>query len=124
MIGFAYFVYAVLKEDRNQITIATILIGFFSLPIMFISYELLVALTPTIGEAMSCGLLNSAGNFFAFVLIAALTPYLQKSTQALSATVMFVMGLLMVIELILICLVRIDPGKTQETELQPTKETE
>ena len=80
MIGFAYFVYAVLKEDRNQITIATILIGFFSLPIMFISYELLVALTPTIGEAMSCGILNSLANFSAFLMVLAVTPFLKKET--------------------------------------------
>jgi len=79
LLTFIYFILAVtLTKSRAQLVIATCLMGFVSIPIFFLAYELLVALTPHIGEAMSCGILNTFANVFGFVLIIIATAFLKN----------------------------------------------
>ena len=78
LISFVLFTQSVINKNAQQTAIFTSLIGFFSMPVMFISYELLVSLTPTIGEAMSCGVLNSIANITCFAIVTALTPVLSQ----------------------------------------------
>jgi hypothetical protein len=97
-----------MSKDAQHTAIFTSLVGFFSMPVMFISYELLVSLTPTIGEAMSCGVLNSIANISCFVALTALTPVLQIQSKLYTDAVMAFMALILIISLALIWQVKID----------------
>lgn len=105
---FVFFAQSVMSKDAQHTAIFTSLVGFFSMPVMFISYELLVSLTPTIGEAMSCGVLNSIANISCFVALTALTPVLQIQSKLYTDAVMAFMALILIISLALIWQVKID----------------
>ena len=75
-LSFCCFILSVRTAKKTFILVSTCLVGFSITPLMFMSFELLVYLTPNIGEAMSCGILNTSINFFSFCIIQASTPFL------------------------------------------------
>jgi hypothetical protein len=106
LISFLGFILATLNTNKFLISTAISFIGFFSSPICFIGYELLVGLTPKIGEAMSCGLLNSLFNLSSFLTVATVTPFLQQKTKINAIIIMSSLGLSLLIALFLIWLVK------------------
>jgi hypothetical protein len=76
LVAISYFLIACLMTSRSQMLISTCLMGFSSYPAFFISYELVVGLSPGIGEAMSCGILNTYANAGGFIVILVATFYL------------------------------------------------
>lgn len=85
---------------------ATCLIGATGAPIFFIAYELLVGLTPGIGEAMSCGILNSAAGGLSFLVIMLATYFLSKGTKRDSITVMVILAAQLVLGILLLLCVK------------------
>ena len=73
-----YFMAAVFMSSEAQILLASGLIGFLNLPIYVLGYELAVAqavaINKNIGEALSCGMINTLTNFLGFVMILVMTP--------------------------------------------------
>jgi hypothetical protein len=68
--------------------------GFVSVPIIMISYELAVAQTQHlgIGEAMSCGIINTVANTLGVIMILALTPYLKDEQPSHSLNTMIALA--------------------------------
>jgi len=107
LVSFSYFFYATIVSDRLQLIFAVSLLGLFCNPIIFIAYELLVGLTPGVGEAMSCGILNSTANFFSFLIILSITPFL--GNQMKEDTLYVMIGLAAVIACSLIFTFLVSP---------------
>ena len=80
ILCLTFFFLADRQADRTEILIACAVLGFTLLPIFFVAYELAVEQTASdgVGDSMSCGLINLAGNFLGFLLAISLTPALNK----------------------------------------------
>ena len=107
LAALCYFVFATRQADRTQLVIAASLLGLSSYPIMFIAFELLVGLTPGVGEAMSCGILNSTANFAGFLVIVSATPFLGHAKKVDSMAVYTALIIDLVIATILILLIKV-----------------
>lgn len=105
LVAFLYFAFAVYIADKTNLVLSSILMGLSAYPVMFLGYELVVSLTPGIGEAMSCGLLNTFANAFGFFVILLATNFLSKGMQSDSITVLIILAVLVAVSLILIALV-------------------
>jgi len=108
LVFLSYFFFATSQSDRFQLMIAVSLLGLVCNPINFIAYELLVGLTPGVGEATSCGILNSAANLFGFFVILSITPLL--GNQMKEDTLIVMLGFAAGIACALILTLLVNPG--------------
>jgi hypothetical protein len=93
--------------------IAQSLAGFCSYPILFVGYELVVGLTPGIGEALSCGLTNSFGNGLGFFFVVGCTAFLKSQTEEDSMVVMCIITAVILTSLVLLLITKV-PNQDQK----------
>lgn len=106
---FVYFVVAVtILHSRVHTSIATSLLGLVLVPILTISYELAVTQTVHmgIGEAMSCGIINTLANTLGVTIILILTPYLKEEQQSHCIYTMIALAAMQLVAFILLCFVK------------------
>jgi len=108
LVAFLYFSFAVLSANKTHLVLSSLAMGLTTYPMLFLGYELVVSLTPGIGEAMSCGLLNSLGNACGFLVILLATNFLSEGMRTDSVIVMTILAVLIVVSLVLMTLVNTD----------------
>ena len=82
-LTYIYFFVATMGASRVNIIISCLLVGIANLPVFTVSYELAVQQTMSlgIGEALSCGLINSFGNVIGWASVIGMTPLLDQVTE-------------------------------------------
>ena len=92
---------------------ASSILGFFSYAIIFVSFELAVEQTAPdgVGESMSCGLINSVAQTFAFVLDVSITPLLTAQTHRSGGIIFAILSVLLILALLFLLLASIYTSK-------------
>lgn len=106
LAAMCYFTFATHNADRTQLVVASSALGVVAYPIIYITYELLVGLTPGVGEAMSCGILNSVANLGGFLIILGATPFLGNARKSDSMAVMLVLISVILLAITLILMIK------------------
>ena len=106
MMTLAYFYFANTRADKTELFVASSILGFLLLPILFVAYELAVSQTAHlgVGENMSCGLINVTANILGFLVAISLTPALDKETTDSTDVTFLVMFINLAIALLFLIL--------------------
>ena len=87
--------FAVIQKSFTLVLALVTFNGFFSMSIYSVCFELGVELSYPVGEATSGGMINSLGNFLAFIVVLSITPFLgAKNDQGVINTFYFLGSLL------------------------------
>ena len=128
MLTFGYFFLSTLASSKVNIIISCILVGIANLPVFTVSYELAVQQTMClgVGEALSCGLINSLGNMIGWMCVIGLTPLLDRveprySIQSMAGLIVG-LGLSVIFTIALVVRNRQKPGPNSQSDNQTQRQ--